>query len=191
MKKFFLIFISHFFWCEGLIAAEAGMPQLDPKYWGSQIFWLIIVFLSIYLLIAKIFIPKIKNNIDTRESKIRKDLEEAKNFKEEAEKKLKIYNDLMNKAKIDSKKIVFESRQKLNESMQIKRDAIKNEIDTATKEAEKEIKKFKSDSINKISLMSENISSDLLKNILGEDVNQSSIKAMVSEVIKKRDKSNL
>ena len=97
----------------------------------------------------------------------------------------------MNKAKIDSKKIVFESRQKLNESMQIKRDAVKKEIDTATKEAEKEIKKFKLDSINKISLMSENISSDLLKNILGEDVNQSSIKAMVSEVIKKRDKSNL
>ena len=75
--------------------------------------------------------------------------------------------------------------------MQIKRDAVKKEIDTATKEAEKEIKKFKSDSINKISLMSENISSDLLKNILGEDVNQSSIKAIVSEIIKKENKSNL
>ena len=92
---------------------------------------------------------------------------------------------------LEVKLSIFESRQKLNESMQIKRDAVKKEIDTATKEAEKEIKKFKSDSINKISLMSENISSDLLKNILGEDVNQSSIKAIVSEIIKKENKSNL
>ena len=54
------------------------MPQLDPKYWASQAFWLVIIFTSIYLLVAKIFIPKIKSNIDSRENKIRKDLEEAK-----------------------------------------------------------------------------------------------------------------
>ena len=68
---------------DSLFAAEAGMPQLDPTYWPSQAFWLIVIFLSIYLLIDKIFIPKIKSNIDTREDKIRKDLEEAKLLKEE------------------------------------------------------------------------------------------------------------
>ena len=35
-----------------LIAAEAGMPQLDPTYWASQAFWLIIVFSILY----KVFI---------------------------------------------------------------------------------------------------------------------------------------
>ena len=70
------------------------------------------------------------------------------------------------------------------------KEMLKKEIDQQQKK-KKEIKKFKSDSINKISLMSENISSDLLKNILGEDVNQSSIKAIVSEIIKKENKSNL
>ena len=43
-----------------LLAAEAGMPQLDPKYWFSQGFWLIITFVTLYILIAKLFIPKIK-----------------------------------------------------------------------------------------------------------------------------------
>ena len=65
------------------------MPQLDPKYWASQAFWLIIIFLSIYFLIAKIFIPKIKGNIDAREDKIRKDLEEAKFLKKKQKKNLK------------------------------------------------------------------------------------------------------
>ena len=64
-----------------------------------------------------IFIPKIKGSIDMREDKIRKDLEEAKTFKEQAELKLNEYNSLMETAKIDVKKIISKSRQKLNEDM--------------------------------------------------------------------------
>ena len=100
------------------------MPQLDPKYWASQAFWLILIFLTIYLLIAKIFIPKIKGNIDTREDKMRKDLEEAKTFREEAEKKLKLYEELIKKAKLESKKIISNSRQKLNEDIQSKKESV-------------------------------------------------------------------
>ena len=114
MKNFVVTIFVLFLTGNSLIAAEAGMPQLDPKYWASQSFWLIIIFLSIYFLIGRVFIPKIKSNIDAREDKIRKDLEEAKTFREEAEKKLKIYKDLIESAKIDSKKILSESRQKLN-----------------------------------------------------------------------------
>ena len=44
-----------------LFAAEAGMPQLDPKYWASQAFWLILVFTILYISIAKFYLPKIKN----------------------------------------------------------------------------------------------------------------------------------
>ena len=62
------------------------MPQLDPTYWASQVFWLTIIFSAIYFLIAKIFVPKIKGNIDARESQIRKDIDEANSLKEEADK---------------------------------------------------------------------------------------------------------
>tara|TARA_Y100000590_G_C15274240_1_gene846298 strand:- start:49 stop:624 length:576 start_codon:yes stop_codon:yes gene_type:complete len=184
MKKFCIFLILSTLFGGGLFAAEAGMPQLDPKYWASQAFWLVIIFLSIYLLIDRVFIPKIKGNIDTRENKIRKDLEEAKMFREEAEKKLKIYKDLIENAKIDSKKILSESRQKLNEDMQTKKDKVQKEIEQETRSAEKEIEKFKSDSINKVGTISEDVISNLLKDILGEEGNRSSIKATVSEVIK-------
>ena len=43
-----------------LFAAEAGMPQLDPTYWASQAFWLILIFTALYLALANLFIPKIK-----------------------------------------------------------------------------------------------------------------------------------
>ncbi len=167
-----------------LFAAEAGMPQLDPAYWPSQVFWLIIIFLSVYLLIAKIFIPKIEDSIESREDKIRKDLEEAKSLGEESEKKLKTYKDLIKTAKIDAKKIISQSRQKLSQDMQLKRKEIEKEIEKETENAQKEIKNFKINSINKINLISEEIASNLVKDIFGEDPNKSSVKASVNEIMK-------
>jgi len=184
MKSFLTVLISATLLWGNLFAAEAGMPQLNPEYWASQAFWLIIIFLSIYVLISRVFIPKIKSNIDMRESKIRKDLEEAKTFREEAEKKLKVYKKLMESAKIDSKKILSESSQKLNEEMQLKKNKIQKEIEQENHNAEKEIKKFKSESLNKVNIISEEIVSSLLKDIFGEDLNKSSIKATVSGVAK-------
>ena len=179
MKKFFALLVSLLFVETNIYSAEAGMPQLNPEYWPSQIFWLIITFLVIYILISKIFIPKIKGSIDLREDKIRKDLEEAKMFKEQAELKLKEYNSLMETAKLDIKKITSKSRQKLSEDMQKKREEAQKKIDAEILNAETEIKQFKKDSFDKINLISQNITSNLVKDIFGEDLNKSSIEASV------------
>ena len=184
MKKFLIVLVFPNLLGGYLFAAEAGMPQLNPEYWASQAFWLILIFLSIYILIARVFIPKIKSNIDVRENKIRKDLEEAKIFREEAEKKLKTYKELIESARIDTKKILSESNKKLNDDMQAKKNKIQKEIEQETQNAEKEINKFKSESLNKINIISEEIVSEVIKNIFGEDLNRSSIKAAVSQTLK-------
>ena len=70
MKKFLSLSILLIAINTDLFAAEAGMPQLDPKYWASQAFWLILVFTILYLSISKFFLPKIKDNLDNRDNKI-------------------------------------------------------------------------------------------------------------------------
>ena len=184
MKRIISFLAFALFAANSVFAAEAGMPQLDPTYWASQVFWLAIIFSSIYFLIAKIFIPKIKSNIDAREDKIRKDIEEANLLKEEADKKLKKYNALIEEAKVNAKKIISDSRKKLNEDIQMKKNQIEKEIQKEIKNAEKEIQKFKISSSNKVGLISEEIVSNIIKNIFGEDLNKSSIKATVSEITK-------
>ena len=169
-----------------VFAAEAGMPQLDPTYWASQVFWLTIIFSAIYFLIAKIFVPKIKGNIDARESQIRKDIDEAYTLKEEADKKLQIYNSLIDEAKLEARKILSESRKKINEDIQTKKDQIDKDILKETLGATKEIEKFKINSLNKINIISEEIISEIIQDIFKEDLNKSSIKATVSEVMKER-----
>ena len=191
MKKFFALLTSFLLAEKNLYSAEAGMPQLDPEYWSSQVFWLIIIFLTIYILISKIFIPKIKGSIDMREDKIRKDLEEAKTFKEQAELKLKEYDSLMETAKLDVKKIISKSRQKLNEDMQKKREEAQKKIDAEILNAESEIKKFKKESFNKVNSISQDIASNLVEDIFGEELNKSSIEASVLQTIKEYEKEKL
>ena len=187
MKKFLIALFFLAFFEKNLFAAEAVMPQLDPEYWASQIFWLIIVFLSIYLLIAKIFIPKIKGSIDMRQDKIRKDLEEAKIFKENAEKKLISYKKLIETANTDARKVISLSRQKLNEDLRIKKEEVQKKIDEEIMSTEKEIQKFKAEAAGKINIISEEIVSGLIKDIFGEDLNKSSIKATVSQLTKEHE----
>tara|TARA_Y100000817_G_scaffold247048_1_gene199138 strand:- start:945 stop:1511 length:567 start_codon:yes stop_codon:yes gene_type:complete len=184
MNKILSVFTIWILSNKNLIAAEAGMPQLDPTYWASQAFWLIIIFSSIYFLISKIFIPKIKNSIDSRENKIRKDIEEASVLKENAEKKLKEYDHLIKTAKIEAKKIIFESRKTLNESMEVKKKQIEKEIEKEIQNAESEIEKFKINSVDKTGVIAEEIASNLIENIFGEELNKSSMSATISETMK-------
>ena len=68
--------------------------------------------------------------------------------------------------------------------MQIKRDEAQKKIDAEILNAETEIKQFKKDSFDKINLISQNITSNLVKDIFGEDLNKSSIEASVLQTIK-------
>ena len=186
MIKIISLTTSLLFTLNTVFAAEAGMPQLDPTFWASQVFWLTLIFSAIYFLIAKIFVPKIKGNIDARESQIRKDIDEANFLKEEAEKKLKKYNNLIGEAKLEAKKIFLDGRKKINEDIQSKKDQLEKDIQKETLSATKEIEKFKINSINKVNIISEEIVSDIIKDIFKEDLNKSSIKATVSEVMKEK-----
>jgi F-type H+-transporting ATPase subunit b len=168
-----------------LFAAEAGMPQLDPKYWASQAFWLILIFSLLYLTLSKIFIPKIKDSIDERENKIKDDLDEAQELKKLAEQKLQEYELSIEEAKKEMQKIIFESKNKLNSEIQSKKKEFDKEIESEIKNAEKEIEILKKGSLKNISAISEEIASKVIEQISGEPMNQSSIKAAILESTKK------
>ena len=168
-----------------LLAAEAGMPQLDPTYWASQAFWLILIFTFLYLALSKIFIPKIKESIDDRENKIKDDLDEAQKLKNLAEQKFGEYELSIENAKKEVQKIIFDSKNKLNISMQSKKKKIEKEIEIEVKNAEKEIKDLKKDSLANIFIISEEMTSKIVEMVSGDPINQSSVKAAVLESTKK------
>jgi len=167
-----------------LLAAEAGMPQLDPTYWASQAFWLILIFTGLYLALANIFIPKIKSSIDNRENKIKDDLDEAQKLKNLAEQKLKEYEISIENAKKEVQKIIFESKNKLNLEIRNKKKEFEKEIKIEIESAEKEIENLKKNSLKNISVISEEMASKVIEQISGEPMNQSSVKAAILETTK-------
>ena len=168
-----------------LFAAEAGMPQLDPTYWASQAFWLILVFVILYISISKFYLPKIKGNLVNRENKISKDLEDANDFKEKSDSKIKEYEIILENAKREVSKIHFESKNNLDKNIQFKKKEMEKEIEEEILKAQKEISDLKKSSISSIQNISKNIASDIIQNISGDKLNESSIKAAIEEISKK------
>ena len=169
-----------------LFAAEAGMPQLDSKYWFSQSFWLILIFLFLYLSLSKFFIPKIKDNLDDREKKIKDNLDEAKELSELAEKKNLDYKKEISNAKKEVIKIISESKKQLDKNISQKKDQFEKDLEKEINKAEKEILNLKKGSSNSISLIAEEISAKIIEDITGDKLNNSSIKASVAEVSKNK-----
>ena len=185
MNKYFGFIIALFAIQNNLFAAEAGMPQLDPKYWASQAFWLILVFTILYISIAKFYLPKIKNNLDDRENRIKSDLDDANKFKELSELKFKEYEKILENAKKDVIKIHIESKNILDKDIKKKREAVEKEIEKEIFKAQNEIIELKKNSISDIQKISENIASNIIETISGEKLNESSIRAVVEDISKK------
>ena len=169
-----------------LFAAEAGMPQLDPTYWASQAFWLVLVFTILYISIAKLYLPKIKKNLDDRESKIKDDLDEANNLKVLSEKKLAEYEMILENSKKEVIKILLESKKKLDKDIQNKKEVMEKEIEIEISKTQKEILELKKNSISSINNIAEQVSSNIIEKMTGDKLNDSSIKSAVEEIAKNK-----
>ena len=185
MKRYLALILVLSTICTNLFAAEAGMPQLDPKYWASQAFWLILVFSILYVSIAKFYLPKIKKNLDDRESKIKEDLDEANKLKNLSEKKIKEYEIILENSKKEVTKILLESKNTLNNDIKNKKDSMEKEIENEISKAQKEILEMKKNSISSISNISQEIASNIIEKMSGDKLNESSIKAVVEDISKK------
>ena len=169
-----------------ITAAEAGMPQLDPEYWLSQSFWLVVIFVTLYVLIAKFFIPKIKLSIGDRERKIKDDLDEANKLKKISEDKIAEYEKLILENKNKLIKISNDTKKKLDLDIQKKRKAIETQIQNELDKAQIEINNLKKESLTSIEQVAEDIASKVVEDLTNEKINQSSVKAIVSSTSKKR-----
>ena len=169
-----------------VLGSEAGMPQLNPEFWSAQIFWLILTFSSLYLIIWKIFLPKITYSIENRKSRIVNDLDEAQKLKENAEKKLKEYNKIIENTKKEAKKIIEDSKKKLDKDIENKKKKFNDEIEKELVAIEKEIKDLKKSSLSNVNKIAVETSANIITQIIDSDVNKSNVSAIVNDIIKRK-----
>ena len=186
MVRNYLKFIGFFTLLSGeCFGAEGGMPQLNPEYWVSQIFWVILIFGTLYVILWKTILPKINENLENRKSQILTDLDDAQKFEDQSKEKLSEYNKILNQAKQEAKKILDGTRKKVNQDIKNKKNQFNLEIVKEIKNAEKEIKTMKLSSIKDINTIAIETSSEIVRKIVGTEVNASSVSAIVEDISKK------
>ena len=188
IKKIFFqsIFFNFFFLKEVFAAESGGMPQLNPEFWISQIFWLTLTFGILYIILSKLILPKISANLELRKSQIQENIEAAEKQRESSEAKIKEYDEIILKSKLEAKNIFKEAREKVIKDINSKQNILDKQIDEEIQKAEKEIQILKDNAPIKINKIAIDTSSELLKKLIGAEVNNSSISAIVDDLSKKK-----
>ena len=187
IKKIFfqLIFFNFFFIKEVFTAESGGMPQLNPEFWISQIFWLTLTFGILYIVLSKLILPKISANLELRKSQIQENVEAAEKQRESSESKLKEYDNIILKSKLEAKNIFKDAREKIIKDINSKKETLDKQIDVEIQKAEKEIDLLRKSAPEKINKIAIETSSELVKKLIGADVNNSSISAIVEDLSKR------
>ena len=184
IKKIYFqsIFFSFLFFMEAFSAESGGMPQLNPEFWISQIFWLTLTFGILYLVLSKLILPKISANLESRKSQILENIEAAEKQREDSETKLKEYEEIIAKNRLDAKTIFSQAREKALKDINAKREVLDKQIDEEIVKAEEEIKTLRESAPDKINKIAIETSFELVQKLIGAEVNNSSISAIVDDL---------
>ena len=187
IKKIYFqsIFFSFLFSLEAFAAESGGMPQLNPEFWISQIFWLTLTFGILYIILSKLILPKISDNLESRKSQILENVEAAEKQRQNSEEKLEEYEKIVLKSKMEAKNIFNQARDKVLKDISAKKEVLDKQIDDEVDKAEQEIKVLQSGAAEKINKIAIETSSELIQKLIGAEVNNSSISAIVDDLSKR------
>ena len=185
LKKItFKFFFSFVLFTEAQSAESGGMPQLNPEFWISQIVWLILTFGALYIVLSKVILPKISDNLESRRSQILENIEIAEKQREESEEKVKEFEKIILNSKLEAKNLFNEARQKVLEDVDKKRSELEKSIEAEIVSAEKEIQSLNSNSLENIKKIATDTSADLIRQLIGQEIDKNSISSIVNDLSK-------
>tara|TARA_Y100000741_G_scaffold353924_1_gene327635 strand:+ start:104 stop:598 length:495 start_codon:yes stop_codon:yes gene_type:complete len=126
------------------------MPQLNPEFFISQLFWLFLTFLFLLIFLWKISLPRISSVLEKREKKINEDINSAKKLQAEAEEIQKDIDSQLRKAKEDNDDLIKQASLKFQDNISKELEEIDNNLNKKLEESSSLIEKNKTDSLQKI-----------------------------------------
>ncbi len=91
-------------------AAHGGAPHLNPDSYASQLFWLAVTFVALYLLVARSILPRIHEVLEKRQHHLNQDLDRAEAFSAEAEEARNAYEKLQADARGKAQQVIAETQ---------------------------------------------------------------------------------
>ena len=158
------------------------MPQLNPEFFVSQLFWLVVTFSFLLVFLWRISLPRIGNVLEKRERKINEDLTAAKELQIEAEKIQHKIEQQLKKARSDASELIKSSSTTLQNKAQIEISKLEKELDEKINDSSKKIEKNKNESVNQIQSQINDITKLILSKVTSFKVTDDEVKNAVKNL---------
>ena len=161
------------------------MPQLNPEFFISQIFWLVITFSFLFIFLWRITLPRIGSVLEKRANKISEDIRTAKQYQAEAEEIQNKIDTQLRKAKLENSELIKEQNTNLQNHITKELDKIDESLNIKLNEASNTIQKNKDNSINQINDQIYEITKLTLSKISNIKTDENEIRDIVTNIQKK------
>ena len=151
------------------------MPQLNPEFFVSQLFWLAVFFSFLLIFLWRVSLPRIAKVLEKRQSKIDDDLSLAKELQEQAQQIERNINDQINKAKENANEELKKTISSLQDEVSSKLSILDKELEEKISKSEKDILKNRDDQIKNIDEEIINITKLTVSKIINVDLSDSEI----------------
>ena len=162
------------------------MPQLHFADFPPQLVWLAISFVVLYLLMARVALPRISEVLETRAERIRDDLDKAAALKAEAEAAMAAYQKLRAEARAQALAMTRETSAKLAEAAAARQAELAAALTAKTKQAESQIAKAKSEATVALKSVAVEAARAAARRLVGLDVPVSDAERLAEAVLRER-----
>lgn len=160
------------------------MPQLDFSTFASQVFWLFIAFFTLYIILARVSLPTIREVIQSRQARIAGDIKKAELLKKEAEEAEADFTSALSEAKQKASAMIHKVKEKaaLEEA---KRNAKLDETFVRqNKESDQRVAQVRKEAKEKLLPVSVDVAQAIVNKVLGVNVERKKVESVVFEVSK-------
>jgi F-type H+-transporting ATPase subunit b len=162
------------------------MPQLDVTTFSAQIVWLVVCFVVLYVLMAKLAMPKIEKIVEERRRKIEGDLEKASQMKAEAEAVIAAYEKALADARHQAQLTMKETTDRLAAVAAERQREATAAITARTTAAEQRIASAKGDAMANLRGLAVDVARAATARLIGVEVDDGLAGGAVDTVLKGR-----
>ena len=156
------------------------MPQLNPEFFVTQLFWLVVTFSFLLVFLWRISLPRIGNVLEKRERKINEDLTAAKELQAEAEKIQDTIEAQLKQARSNASEMIKTSSTSLQDKAQVELNKLEKVLDAKIGESHEVIEKSKNESVAQIQSQINEITKLTLSKVASFDVSEDEIKNAIT-----------
>ena len=155
------------------------MPQLNPEFFVSQLFWLAVFFSFLLIFLWRVSLPRISLVLEKRQRKIDENLLSAKMLQEQAQEIESNINNEISKAKLDADEKIKKAISSLQSDVSTKLSTLDEELEIKISNSEKEILRSKESQMKNIDNEIASITKITVSKITNLNISESEIEQAI------------